>query len=474
MTTCLFAIYFNYFVDKFWNDEFLFRFVLVFVWITYLWESFLSYRQYKVYTNVTTIPPDFVGVLDQKTFTKARLYSIDKSKFGFVSKLWSQLLTTAILLSNIIPYLWNISGDLLRSFDYNSKSEIPQTLVFILIGSLVSSLLDLPWSLYYTFVIEERYGFNNQTLGFYFKDKLKKFVVSQAIMNPIIAAVIYIIHIGGDYFFIYLWAFCSVIVFLFMTIYADYIAPLFDKFVPLPEGELRTKIEELALSLNFPLKKLYVVENSKRSSHSNAYLYGVHKNKRIVLFDTLLQDYTPSDERDEKKKENDEKLANDGDENKAKEKKNKGVSNPEIVAILAHELGHWKLNHVLKNIFITEINMFLCFACFGLLYQNPVVYSAFGFFNERPVFIGLILIFQYIFSPYNEILSFLMTCLSRRFEFQADAFAKQLNKASDLRSAVIKLNADNLSFPIYDRLYSAWYLSHPPLLERVQALGKLD
>ncbi|RWS19350.1 CAAX prenyl protease 1-like protein, partial [Leptotrombidium deliense] len=255
----------------------------------------------------------------------------------------------------------------------------------------------------------------------------------------------------------------------FMTVYADYIAPLFDKFVPVPEGELRTKIEALASSLDFPLKKLYIVEGSKRSSHSNAYLYGFHNNKRIVLFDTLIEGYKPSPDSNEENEETDKKT--DGDKPKSKKQ---GCTTNEIVAVLAHELGHWKLSHVLKNIIIMEVNMFFSFMVFGLLYENPVVYSAFGFNNERPVFIGLLIIFQYIFSPYNEVLNFLMTCLSRRFEFAADAFAKHLNKASDLRSALIKLNADNLSFPIYDWLYSAWHHSHPPLLERIHALGKID
>ncbi|CAL1273872.1 unnamed protein product [Larinioides sclopetarius] len=226
-----------------------------------------------------------------------------------------------------------------------------------------------------------------------------------------------------------------------MTVYADFIAPLFDKFTPLPEGTLRTRIEELAKSISFPLKKLYVVEGSKRSSHSNAYFYGFYKNKRIVLFDTLIKT---------------------------------GCNNDEILAVLAHELGHWKLNHVLKNLIIAQVNLFLCFAVFALLFKNSSLYAAFGFHDQQPVIVGLVVIFQYVFSPYNEVLSFLMTALSRRFEFQADAFAKVLNKAADLRSALIKLNRDNLGFPVYDWLYSTWHHSHPPLLERIHALGKLD
>ncbi|CAG2161795.1 unnamed protein product [Oppiella nova] len=254
-----------------------------------------------------------------------------------------------------------------------------------------------------------------------------------------------------------------------MTVYADYIAPLFDKFTPLPDGELKAQIERLAQSIDFPLKKLFVVEGSKRSSHSNAYFYGFHKNKRIVLFDTLIEDFHKKEE----EKSDESEVQSSGDSAK-KEHKKVGCNNDEILAVLAHELGHWKLNHILKNLVIAQTNLFLCFMVFALLYQNQVLYDAFGFHKTRPVFIGIFIIFQYIFSPYNEILSFLMTCLGRRFEFAADAFAKHLNRTADLRSALIKLNKDNLGFPLYDWLYSSWYHSHPPLLERIRALGKID
>ena len=156
-----------------------------------------------------------------------------------------------------------------------------------------STISGLPWSIYYTFVLEEKHGFNKQTFSFFIKDNIKKYLVIIALTIPILSLLIYIIKIGGDYFFIYAWIFTTVVALFFITIYADYIAPLFDKYTPLQEGELRTKIEELAKSLSFPLYKLYVVEGSKRSVHSNAYMYGFHKAKRIVLFDTLIEGYKP-------------------------------------------------------------------------------------------------------------------------------------------------------------------------------------
>merc|ERR1712168_1385149 len=178
------------------------------------------------------------------------------------------------------------------------------------------------------------------------KDQIKKFIVSQAITFPLLAAVMKIVYWGGDYFFVYLWAFVVGFTLFMMIIYPEFIAPLFDKYTPLPEGELRTEIEALAASVEFPLYKLYVVEGSKRSSHSNAYFYGFYKFKRIVLFDTILE----LDERRKLKSENEDDEKEEEDESSKKQ----GCSHPEILAVLGHELGHWKLNHVLKNIIIAQ------------------------------------------------------------------------------------------------------------------------
>ena len=448
--------------------------VIGFTWLTFVWDLYLSYRQYNVLKSTKTVPSQLTGVMDQENLEKARNYNLDKTRFGFVSGVWGQCLSTVILWFNAIPGLWFISRDVLDYFGLEVYGETYQTLVFILIGSLVSEVLNLPWSIYSNFVIEERHGFNKYTPAFYATDKLKKFVVSQVIFIPIVAATIYIIRAGGEYFFFYLWVFCFFVMIALMTIYPDFIAPLFDKFTPLPEGDLRQKIESLASQIEFPLKKLYVVEGSKRSSHSNAYFFGFYKNKRIVLFDTLIEGYEQMAPKDQNT--DDGKNEKNEDTKKKDDKKRKqGCTTDEVVAVLAHELGHWKLNHVAKNLIISEVNLFFTFAVFGALFQNDLIYASFGFpTGQKPVFLGLIIIVQYIFAPYNEILSFLMTCLSRRFEFQADAFAKSLHKTTDLRSALVKLNHDNLSFPIFDNLYSMWNHSHPPLIERLDALSKFE
>ncbi|PIO25115.1 hypothetical protein AB205_0036090, partial [Aquarana catesbeiana] len=260
------------------------------------------------------------------------------------------------------------------------------------------------------------------TLGFFFKDAVKKFLVTQCILLPVTSLLLYIIKIGGDYFFVYAWLFTLVVSLVLVTIYADYIAPLFDKFTPLPDGELKDAIETMAKSISFPLTKVYVVEGKRHLLKAN------NANKK------------------------------------------QGCNNPEVLAVLGHELGHWKLGHTVKNIVISQMNSFLCFSLFAVLSGRKELFAAFGFHTAQPTLIGLMIIFQFIFSPYNEVLSFCLTVLSRRFEFQADAFAKNLGKAKDLYSALIKLNKDNLGFPVSDWMFSMWHYSHPPLLERLQAL----
>ncbi|XP_043362173.1 CAAX prenyl protease 1 homolog isoform X2 [Dermochelys coriacea] len=404
--------------------------VLLFSWVVYLWEAFLARRQRKVYRTTTHVPWELGQIMDSETFEKSRLYQLDKSTFSFWSGLYSELEGTLILLCGGIPFLWNVSGQISGRAGFEPEYEITQSLVFLLLATLFSAVTGLPWSLYNTFVIEEKHGFNQQTLGFFFKDAIKKFIVTQCILLPVTSLLLYIIKIGGEYFFIYAWLFTLVVSLVLVTIYADYIAPLFDKFIPLPEGELKQAIEMMAKSIDFPLTKVYVVEGSKRSSHSNAYFYGFFKNKRIVLFDTLLEDYCALN------KEHSE--GEDGEDDDTKPK--------------------------------VKMNSFLCFFLFAVLIGQKELFAAFGFYETQPTLIGLMIIFQFIFSPYNEVLSFCLTVLSRRFEFQADAFAKELGKAEDLYSALIKLNKDNLGFPVSDWIFSMWHYSHPPLLERLQAL----
>ncbi|KAM6335265.1 CAAX prenyl protease 1 homolog isoform 3-T3 [Alca torda] len=386
-------------------------------------------------------------------------------------ELWAELpaekrIFCSVLLFSWAVYLWEAFLAHRQRRVYRTTTHVPQELGQIMDSETFekSRLYQLDkstfsfWSGLYSEV-------EGTTLGFFFKDAIKKFIVTQCILLPVTSLLLYIIKIGGDYFFIYAWLFTLVVSLVLVTIYADYIAPLFDKFIPLPEGELKQQIETMAKNIDFPLTKVYVVEGSKRSSHSNAYFYGFFKNKRIVLFDTLLEDYSALN------KEPAEGDDGENEETKSKTKnKKQGCKNEEVLAVLGHELGHWKLGHTVKNIIISQMNSFLCFFLFAVLIGRKELFAAFGFYDTQPTLIGLMIIFQFIFSPYNEVLSFCLTVLSRRFEFQADAFAKELGKAKDLYSALIKLNKDNLGFPVSDWIFSMWHYSHPPLLERLQAL----
>nr|CAD7193803.1 unnamed protein product [Timema douglasi] len=383
---------------------------------------------HRIYKNTIDVPSELKGIMTEETYQKARLYGLDKSTFGIFKDIFSIIEATLLIVFYGLLYFWNISSVSLNKLGYTTYNEVLQSIMFVFIMNVFNTIISLPFSVYYTFVLEERHGFNKQ--------------------------------VGGDYFFIYLWVFAMVTTIFLMTIYPNVIAPLFDKYTPLSQGMLRARIEDLAQSISFPLTKLYVVEGSKRSTHSNAYFYGFFNNKRIVLFDTLLKDYVPEG----KKKED------ITEEEKTPSGEKKGCDDNEVLAVLGHELGHWKLNHVLKNIIIMQVNLFLTFLVFGLLFKYDALYKVVGFQKEKPVIIGMLVVLQFILSPYNAVLSFMLTILSRRFEFQADQFAMSLGKTHFLRRALVKLNQDNLGFPVYDWLYSSWHHSHPPLLERLQAL----
>jgi len=441
--------------------------VITFMWVEFLWEGYIGHRQRKVYKTNTEVPEELKEILDKETFTKARLYALDKADFGAIQGWFNQVLSTAIIWFLGYQKFWQLSAVVLQQLNIDTEdNEILMSLMFTFLMSVFSTFTGLPFTIYSTFVVEEKHGFNKQTLGFFFKDQIKKFVVGQVIQAPILAGIIKIVLWGGDYFFIYLWFFAVLITLFLMTIYPDFIAPLFDKYTPMPSGELKTQIEELAATVEFPLYKLYVVEGSKRSSHSNAYFYGFFKFKRIVLFDTLLE------EEERKKLETDEDKSKEDDNEEKDEKKKTGCNNEEILAVLGHELGHWKLNHVLQNIVIGQVQILLMFALFAYMSKSDPLYQSFGFSDSKPVLIGLMIVLQYVTAPYSAVIGFLMSVLSRHFEFQADEFAAGLGRSVPLKSALIKLNNDNLGFPIYDWLYSAWNHSHPPLLERIEAMKK--
>lgn len=441
--------------------------VLIVSWVFWLWDTYLEWRQYKVYKTTEKVPKEIADKMDHETFLKAKVYNVDKAKFGFISGFYSLVQSSIILCCFLMPYFWDLSSHIMTSKFGMTKShtieyEIFQSLLFTLITSVFGAVLGLPFSIYDTFVIEQRHGFNKQTAGFYTKDKLKKFLFTFTISCPIVAATIYIVRSGGPYFALYLWMFLFVVICIF-TFFSGEILALFDKFVPLPEGKLRDRIEELAKTVNFPLKNIFVVENSKRSSHSNAYQTGIFNRKRIVIYDTLIEGYYDG-KKDSEKPE---------DQDSSKKDEKKGCTHDEIIAILCHELGHWYHSHLWKNLGFIEVNFFLMFALFSYFYQDETFYRAFGYGDEMPVIVGLNLL-NLILTPYFEFTGFIQTLMSRYFEYQSDAYACKKGYGEHLKTGLVKINVDNLGFPKHDELYSKFNHSHPTLLQRIKAIEKSD
>ncbi|XP_023954330.1 CAAX prenyl protease 1 homolog [Bicyclus anynana] len=427
------------------DENLLLFLIILFSWVEYLWELYLSLRQLKIYKTNDTIPEDLKDMLNKESFKKAQLYGTDKSQFKIVKEFYGISLTTLILYKKWISVAWQKSENIAALLNVNPDQEIILSCIFMTFVTLFNFVVNMPFTIYGTFVLEEKHGFNKQTVGFFIKDQLKSLVLSLVITLPIVSVSIYIIMLGGNMFVVWLWLFTTVATLILLTIYPSVIAPLFDKFRPLSDGSLRQGIENLASRLNFPLSQIYIVEGSKRSAHSNAYFSGLFGAKRIVLFDTLLH--------------------------KHDEVKNvtTGCTENEILGVLAHELGHWKCSHIYKSIALTEVNLLLLFSAFGFLFKYSLLYTTLGFPpGKEPVIIGLIVVLQLILAPYNSLLSFFATALSRKFEFEADNFAVSLNYPTELRSALIKLGKDNLDYPIYDKIYSAWYHSHPTLLHRIE------
>jgi STE24 endopeptidase len=446
-------------------------------WLIWLFEQYLAWRQYQVHLKNEKRPSLLSNLMTKRNYARARLYKLDRDRYGFVTDIFNQVQTTIFVFGGLMPLLWNYCGNY-------TTNEILQSIYFVIFLTVVDVVISFPFSYYDTFIIEQKHGFNQQTFSFFLKDKAKKIVLNLVLTLPILSGIIWLVQWGGEYFFFYLWLFISAIIFVMMTIYPEFIAPLFDKYVPLPDGELKQKIEALAKKVGFPLTKLYVVQGSKRSSHSNAYMYGFWNNKRIVLYDTLLAPETivelfgESEKKEEPTQENLPVIdVSDSDEeidtNNAKNRTKKGMTDDEVVAVLGHELGHWKMHHTVIHIVIAELNLFLSLYIFGSLYKNDTLFEAFGFHGQHPTLIGFLLVFQLALAIYNEIAGVAQSFLSRHMEFSADRFSADLGYADTLSNSLIKLGVDNLSLPVDDPLYSAVHHSHPPIPERVKVLEKL-
>ncbi|KAF9582564.1 hypothetical protein BGW38_000053 [Lunasporangiospora selenospora] len=410
--------------------------VIGFISVVFVWEEYLRARHYRNLCS-TERPKALSEHVPENEFQKAQAYGRDKARFGFVKSVFEQSQTTLGLIYDFLPWLWTTSGDImLKTTGYGSEYEITQSIIFVTVFVFISTVISLPLSLYETFVIEERHGFNKQTIGLFVSDTIKSLLVSAVIGIPFLSGFLKVIQISGDNFYFYVWLFIVAFQLLMVSIFPTFIQPLFNKFTTLPEGELRTMIESLASRIHFPLTKLYVIDGSKRSGHSNAYFYGFFKNKRIVLYDTLLEHST----------------------------------NDETCAVLAHELGHWAYGHTLKMLIRGQVELFFVFYLFSQVIHNKDMFVSFGFLDVTPTLIGFLL-FQYLYTPIESVMAFVRNMISRRYEFQADAFARDLGYASSLSSGLIKLQLSNLGTMNPDWLHSMYYRSHPELIERLNAIN---
>ncbi|KAI0997146.1 CAAX prenyl protease 1 [Podosphaera aphanis] len=375
--------------------------------------------------------------VSQEVFDKSQAYGRAKAKFGFYSGLFSQLQNAAFIYYDALPKLWTLAGSwLIRFAPARFSGEISQSIVFVLLFLVIQQALSLPTSIYHTFVIEEKFGFNKQTLKLFFIDMLKGQILAFILTPPVLAGFLTIIQKTGNKFFYYLWLFGAGLQVFMITIYPVAILPLFNKLSQLKPGDLKSGVEDLARKLQFPLHELYVIDGSKRSAHSNAYFFGMPWKKHIVIYDTLIE---KSDTQ-------------------------------EVVAVLAHELGHWKLGHTTKLFGISQAHFFYIFALFSVFINNKSLYQSFGFHHEFPIIIGFIL-FSDILSPMDMIIKLLMNILTRRYEFQADNFAQGLGYSTALAQSLIKLQIQNLSTMDADWMYATYHFSHPILPERLAALG---
>ncbi|KAF9925611.1 CAAX prenyl protease 1 [Linnemannia zychae] len=386
-----------------------------------LWEQYISYRQYRNLCS-KLLPETLKGYVSEEQFQKAQAYGRDKLRFSFAKAFFLLALETLWLTRNILPWLWDLS-------------RIIQSLIFFQLKTIIEVLIEQPFTLYMTFVIEVKHGFNKQNIRLFMRDLITLTLAKAIIETPFYAGLIKVIKIGVPTFYIYAWLFIAIFHLLLTIVYPTLIVPLFNKFALLPKNELYAMIEALMRRVQFPMHKLYVMDGSKRSGHSNAYFYGFFKIKRIVIFDTLLDH----------------------------------LNNDETCAVLAHELGHWNYGHSFALLASSLFEIFIAFFLFSRVTNSRGVFKSFGFADSAPTLVGYIL-FEYLYTPISKITDFARKASSRYYEFVADAFACDLGYGASLSSGLIKLQLKNLGFMNPDWLYSMYNMNHPELVERLNAI----
>lgn len=378
------------------------------------------------------IPDEFTDVYDSQRYSKSQEYTKVRTKFSYFPETFSLALTLIFWFSGGFNFLdiW------LRGFGLNS---IINGIFYIAVLIIFQMLISIPFSLYSTFVIEEKFGFNKTTLKVFIADRVKSLLLTALIGIPILGFLLYLLGEAGKFAWIYAWVAITLIGLILQYFAPTYIMPLFNKFTPLEDGELRNMLFEYAKKVDFPLTNIFVIDGSKRSAKSNAFFTGFGKNKRIALFDTLIEKHT----------------------------------NEELLAVLAHEIGHYKKNHIKKSMLISFIHTGAILYLLSVFLNSEMLFDAF-YMENMSIYAGLIF-FGMLFSPIEMILGIFMKVFSRKNEFEADTFAsKTIENSNDMISALKKLSSDNLSNLTPHKFYVFLNYSHPPLLERINNIKKVS
>lgn len=386
--------------------------------------DFLNSRNWK-----EEIPDELKDHYDLEKYRTAKAYHKENGKLGLISSILSLALMLGAILSGAF-------GILNRYLSSQFESVYLQTAFFFLVLFVISDLISLPFSLYKTFRIEEKYGFNKTTVKTFILDKIKGYVLAAVLGGGLLWVVLFLIEYFQEGFWLWIWLVIAGFALLMNMFYADIILPLFNKLKPLEEGELKDEIQNYAKKIGYSLKNIYVIDGSKRSTKANAFFSGLGPRKTIALYDTLIEKH----------------------------------SNEELVAILAHEVGHFKKKHILVSMVISILQMGLMIFLFEQFIKIPEVSQALG--AETTTFhIGLIA-FGIVLSPVNLITGIFMSVLSRKNEYEADDFAKETYQAEPLIEGLKKLSVDNLANLHPHPFYVFVHYSHPPLLKRIANLRK--
>lgn len=407
------------------TSEFIFYLIVGLIIFNFFLESILDYLNYTQFD--AQLPSGLQNIYDKEEYQKSQSYKKDKFKFGVFQSLFSLVLILVFLAVDG----FQIVNSIAESFSDNS---IVVSLIFFGILFLGSEILGLPFSYYFTFSIEERYGLNTSTVALFWKDKFKSMLLTIFLGGVILGLILVFYDYVGIDFWWYTWILVAIVSVLLNMFYAKLFVPLFNKQTPLEEGELRSKIETYASRMNFNLKNIFVIDGSKRSKKANAYFSGFGSEKRITLFDTLIED----------------------------------LDDEEIVAVLAHEVGHYKKNHIIINMVVSILTVGFTLWVLSLFVSEPVLAQALGV-DEPSFHLGLVA-FSFLYAPISLLTGILANILSRKFEFQADNFAKATYKGEHLVSALKKLTKKSLSNLTPHSAYVFFHFSHPPLSERLKNL----